>query len=1384
MQEDMKKSVKKKADRYVQFRNKTNSTNYRDKKVIIDQFNKSVREYKRFSEVYSGGDEELASSKLHDAGTDLYMCCEWALKNYLYRRYDEQLVAHEIPSQLREYKVNQLSAKTATIAFLLNELGDIGAPSTVVSGIDRQKIIRNANVVNNAPKHNRTIPDPSLYKSSLEEVRKIIRYYVDKNAELELIDDSLYGDGKAWYEILDDTSEFNPSYSFVLITKRVESIALNGLFSLKWDLVIDMDPDSDISGLAKNYTSVTGITPRVRTLDSVNSRRKFSFSHIPYWIMANGTSDTPDSVVDSKKWGTAHGKYLTSLLEEFRKVYSKPIKAFVYPMQNERNLRKIVETFNDVYDSGDEVDFYVLSADREYSSIDDANFKISSLSIEEFAEDLGKYNQDSKFVSGLIKRELPAENGKKILLDENFITELGDSFDTAFIDIDREDELDSEKCSRVAFYKGVQEISWYGLREQFDVIQPEQKKIEDKIKQDMEDRGRLLRKVYYVPGIGGTTLMRRLAWEFREIYPTLILNRVNEQTGKNLQKIYDLTHCPILIFADNNFIEFDEVKNLQIELKRMGFSFVICYFQRKLKGVRDENEGSIYTIVHEFGGREASQMRTKLQEIMSDEGAKEAFYEHIKESDDSDRLPFVLSMYAFDKDFKGIKPYIANYLERMNEQLKKILFALSLADYGNVYVNMQYFMDLFNDESADEFLLEESPGINELVRVEDVSGKSNIRIRYHLFGEEILKQISNGRDATEISFLNLVDNILWFIEDSRSNRFNINQDTLNLLRSLFITRKADVNAERPAFSSLIMKLREEHRTSFDEGYDPSNDAIVRIFNKLVEVYPEEPHFTAHLARFYFYIDKNYEKGFHNIDSAIELSETENGHVDPLLYHMKAMGYSSRVANIYRRDLLRNFREDPQYDISELKDKIQEDAENAFKYFKMVRDSNIGVAGHVSEINLCIQIAYLAQNMLEETEDFTEYLTSDKGKWAMQYIDRAETLWDECKQLASDSAYEDLDGIEERLHSLTASIEESIDIWSKYIKNAGNKNCTQARRILARTYLKVADQVASSENKKELYTKVVQLMEDNIAEENQHVGNIRIWFDSIKRLEVENQDQLIQDAVIKLNRWVNLTDSVDAHYYRFILKFIQTIDGSTLAEEELPKLLRELKQNAASKYNRTATQHWFSKNGNGINALITNKRNRRNAIPEDEMVEMLHPLVGRISNNYVNESHAYINWHGVEVYFNPSATKGEINKVNIGQRVTFGLGFSYDGPRAYNSSIKLLGKDEFVEAKREIESGIIVKCEVIKNVGYFVQVRIVGFSQIGSLHVDELKEPYSASNRPEIGTIFEGKVLMKKYDNARHRDVWQITMNIGNTRKEIVEETAFAHAMRVKGIKIN
>lgn len=609
----------------------------------------------------------------------------------------------------------------------------------------------------------------------------------------------------------------------------------------------------------------------------------------------------------------------------------------------------------------------------------------------------------------------------------------------------------------------------------------------------------------------------------------------------------------------------------------------------------------------------------------------------------------------------------------------------------------------------------------------------------------------------------------------------INQNTLSLMRSLFITRNADVDAEKPVFSPLIEKLKDEHKVVSDGKYDDTNDAIISIFNKLVETYPEEPHFTAHLARFYFYIDKNYDKGFANIDAAIALSESTYGYVDPLLYHMKAMGYSSRISNKYIKDLVRAINDNSEKEKINLINQIENDAQEAFKLYELVRKSNVGIAGHVSEIYMCINVANAIKRVLEESgESFSNYLLQSDGDWVMKYVDRATDLWEEVKKIAPETNSEELEQLEIRIKQLTSDLEGTISLWEDYVNSDTTIDKTQARRILAHAYIKQMEN-GSKKDEQDVLKKIIKLMEDNMVVESQHTGNIRLWFDAICKYKVENQETLIMDAINKLNRWISLTDSVEAHYYRFVLKFIQAINGSILAESELPKLLRELKQKSMNLYNRTVPQHWLVNEGTGLSMLYSNSRSKKNAISEEEMAKKMRLIVGRISNNYVNESHAYINYHGTEIYFNPSATKGEIDKSKINQRVKFGIGFSYDGPRAYNSSIQLMGKED-VEEVRNIETGMIIKCEVIKNVAFFTQVRLVGYSEeVGSIHIDELSNPFNRNHRPSIGSVFEVKVLNQKFDNKTQRNIWMLTMNVSGSSDEEREETAMAKAL--KNIKL-
>lgn len=79
------------------------------------------------------------------------------------------------------------------------------------------------------------------------------------------------------------------------------------------------------------------------------------------------------------------------------------------------------------------------------------------------------------------------------------------------------------------------------------------------------------------------------------------------------------------------------------------------------------------------------------------------------------------------------------------------------------------------------------------------------------------------------------------------------------------------------------------------------------------------------------------------------------------------------------------------------------------------------------------------------------------------------------------------------------------------------------------------------------------MQQNIFDEPNKSENIRIWFDAIRKLKTDKPENILDDAIVKLNGWVLTTGTIDSYYYRFILKFIKAIAA---AKAELPKLLRE------------------------------------------------------------------------------------------------------------------------------------------------------------------------------------------------------------------------------------
>lgn len=161
----------------------------------------------------------------------------------------------------------------------------------------------------------------------------------------------------------------------------------------------------------------------------------------------------------------------------------------------------------------------------------------------------------------------------------------------------------------------------------------------------------------------------------------------------------------------------------------------------------------------------------------------------------------------------------------------------------------------------------------------------NQEIRHIKFADEILgNRIGVNAGVSEYQkALNMSNLLREFIKFSKHQIMFDLDSTIDILKNLLILRDANsLIKDRfvPVISYIIEMLPE------DRSGDKYN-VIGVVFKDLVDTYPEEAHFKAHLSRYYTHIEENYQRGIEEAKGAIELSESQGLH-DALLYHIAGM----------------------------------------------------------------------------------------------------------------------------------------------------------------------------------------------------------------------------------------------------------------------------------------------------------------------------------------------------------------------------------------------------------------------------------------------------------------------------------------------------------------
>ncbi len=1207
--------------------------------------------------------------------------------------------------------------------------------------IDYNIIRNNAYYVTNAKKHKQYNVVKDKYCEALPEIRKYISAYVDSSADLVMeIPEGGFISIQA-SKLFSETNYFDSTgkWNYVLLTDAVSDLPetqRRALTYIKWSMVLDFDTNSNDNGLAAAFLSQYKIQAGRFVPEHPDKTQFNRFSMVPYWFYLNGINGLPATLTNGsiRRWNQKYASILYTAFQRYHAAFERRIKVVILSNDTDR-VSRVVEALDSVYE--DDVQFLLLSTNHPTFSEKYTTLTIP-LTVDEFARSIlankSFFNVDSQTHAYL----MPSKDGTMV----SVIPERYNHFELIHQNAADEDAKIESRTQSELFYQGREPLSWFGAKQGFAVLRNEAVQRLKKRITEMDDSYGVF-TVWHDPGMGGSTFARNLAYDMRLDHPVCILRQyIKETTATQLSNLYKELRSSIIVFIDQSLLSPDQVSALENEIKPMAFPFIIIYSCRKKNGFTSD-----ITLLNDF---EFDEMVERLRPYTIPTTLE--ILKTIKTSPGrrSDRSPFIMSLYTFEENFAGIGPYIRTFLKEMTDEQKEILVYLSLADYyANKPINEGFFPRSLVSSEENDSLWDDSASFDELVILLPQDDFKVYKIRHPLFANEIINQMifedHEGNSLTnEARASSLISWLVKFIKYSKSNTVVDYDATLDILRNLFIVRDGqDLNHGR--FSTLIEKVR-----NICSDIRDGNNRAGMVFKTLVDIYPEDPHFLAHLSRFYTYVEKNYDQGVKFASDAIDLSENYETGKDPILYHIYGMSLKLRIREIYKTHALECHERGDLKSEKKWVERIIDDTDLALAKFEDSRSVNNQDAGYQAAIDLCIIVLKLAKCLsnIEETADF---IAKDPAAWYMKYLDEAEGLMKSWKNDDDTSFYQLQDKIDTFYGDLE-SLERTIAMWKSALDHAQPEEEIQRRRLLARAKQRRLDIVGYQNVSQQDINEIINLAELNIRKEPKNSANIRLWFETIRYSSSKNPEILLDEALDKLSVWKEASGSLEAYYYYFICNCIKAIEGSSRAEAEIPILQNDLKSRAEKRYDNRYIYEWLGK-GNGLNRL-KHFSPAKMTQQEEKTLEMLTGYIEK----YKNPGSATIRSHNMEVFFNPKRAKQAFSQDSEGTRVSFTAGFSYDGLRAYDQSvIEVVGEKEIDSfdplALRKIEIGSHVKCRVTRNLEFYTQIKLVDYyEQNGSIHISELGSDYSADNRPHEGNIFFATVIGPQVNGF-----WQLSL---------------------------
>lgn len=1311
-----------------------------------------------------------------------------------------------IETAFREVILNILNLRCPNnlhemIDILINQLN----PNPLDIGIDLFYILRYKDTRNQAT-HQLKIQEQNPYPRLFLNGSRFIKTYIDGSAIFEswVTNDAKFD--FANFMQMFNTSKYD--HIRVLVVGPMHDYdkdLVRALTKIHWNIVLDFDPYSSEGGFRSAIPQTNTHLIQLSQVEKLD-KNKLSIDYMT-WVNCDGDHSLGiDSFITYDKGGqpkkshiayipsmvegpdnwksclnkTASRKTASQLMSEFFKLYYAVMgyntDVVCLMDYSDPIMSSVVRSIEDNLDSSYDTNFFFVDESSTKKLQSDKynynNWIAYNSTIYSFIEAIDKNICTSVFVlqdEYIIPSENISSDGRVPERIYNNICKHYYLLHKAFpLENDEPQYIEEKPLEELYNFSRGEEVKWYLIKKneiaRFNIYSSAL----DLVLECISKNGNLF-NIYHAAGFGGSTIAKQIAYHLSKIYPVLYMKSFNcDSIGDYIRQVYSLSKKRVIIFIEEKLLD-NKVKDKDECIRIADATTIPCtliFIGRRPQSFRSKEKNHVFIryFIKEDIDKLLDFNRKVLAYFEPNTNRKllsMSSEEFINNLGEQNCCPFIINLSIFADKFIRIDEYVEEFVQSITSKpiLKKVFVEVCIfSKFINEGLPLQFISDLVQSNPTDvikELTEQYDPLLyvknNEEFKIREVA------IRAPLIASALLNKLlrSNGNEVGYRS--ELKNSLLELIKDFKMY-YNHRLYANRRLRQLFIDKTSEESEYTSNFSdnrSEVESAKKYFAPAIVELWDQDNiDEAGGIFIKLTEEYEDDPYFFAHTARYYSYTYRNFDIAKEYAERAIKIFKTdENSNINaaPDLYHVKGM--------CLMKQLIKEIDELP-IDTSNAEkidfSSLISIANEATQAFSDTRDYSNGSNTKSLEY-ACSAWLKLILKMLNT---FDKYNILDKSQ-VQEYLETAESLIEELEDIfilnGKDDLIEDLKRKRQVLISYRSDIGKAISDWNDFYDRNKNErifeNCLYAckhRYYLLETQFKNFKDINSDDAKK----KISKLVEDykysliNTSVDKLKLGDLGTFI-SIARF---SNERIASVSSIITNLYFKDKGRPDFKilFYRYVLKFLSAYQGDRVALQESIAFMKECKDRAERIAGKTNTLEFFG-DGSEMGYLISKKYllkvypEVKNKIYEFNQLGVLKGILkcegSKTSIIPYDKDDKLMN--GLEVFVNLKYN-AQVHLEDSGQDVSFKMGFSYDGLRAENMSVRLASDtgSDYVKISKvptiaigEVVDFTVLHCLEGKNGNVIALIGRVGQNENCALHIRNIAPKRKIKNS-EMVSLFE------------------------------------------------